>query len=504
MNMMWESWQSTPSEALVERLKTLQRSSAKAKQAWETYCQDSGTKFFDPWRHDAAFLETFFEKLDKGEFGEIPQEPQQAMHPPDELVEKVKLLQRSSPEGKLAWEKYCQSSSTTFFDPSKHDGAFLENFLNALEGGQFGSIEVPDPHSLARGKGKPGPGKGPPEPLEGPDIETHKVFVASLPRSTHEDALRTHFSQFGEVQDVILKYDEFGNFRGFAFVTFVDAKVARTILENYDRNTFQGKWIPCVPVRMRKGFPKGAGKGVPQGGGKKLFIRNLPSDTQEDSLRTWAGQFGEVDSTKLMYDPSDGTFRGFAFVFFKEDGIVARIVDNYNDNTFQGKWIECRVAGPKMEEQGLPSDSKGKDKGKSKGKIWYCDTWDTGWGADWNGTWGADWGGGWDDGYGSAFCGFGDGWNCGKGCTGWGCKGCGKWSGGMLDDGWSSCMMDPGWGSRHSCACGSGLFGDGGMGRPKVEDAWGSWEGCGADINEKGDCIWSEPPEAKRPRISNT
>jgi len=69
--------------------------------------------------------------------------------------------------------------------------------------------------------------------------DPRKLFVGGLPRSTTEASLHAHLSQFGLVENVALKYDPEGTFRGFGFVTFQDRSTAEMVASNHAGNTFE-------------------------------------------------------------------------------------------------------------------------------------------------------------------------------------------------------------------------------------------------------------------------
>mmetsp|Transcript_11484 Transcript_11484/g.26588 ORF Transcript_11484/g.26588 Transcript_11484/m.26588 type:complete len:611 (-) Transcript_11484:35-1867(-) len=280
-----------------------------------------------------------------------------------DLAERVKAVQRASAEGKQAWVAYCEQQGTGYFDPGRHDNAFLQGFLDSVGLGAA-AVAAATAGVGDKGKGEKGKGKckgkpkgmGPPEPIDAPDVEQHKVFVASLPRNVTEEQLKEYFGQYGEVSEVRLKYDpNDGSFRGFAFVTFNDKADARRILENYDNNYFDGKWIACVPVKMRpgKGGSGPAGRQVQDTEGlslDKIFVSGLPPSTTEESLKAHFECFGSVQHVRLMYNQGDGSFRGFAFVTFDEEESGKNVILNFEDNIFDGKWIECQAARPKDDE----------------------------------------------------------------------------------------------------------------------------------------------------------
>uniref|UniRef100_A0A7S4RH49 RRM domain-containing protein n=1 Tax=Alexandrium monilatum TaxID=311494 RepID=A0A7S4RH49_9DINO len=84
----------------------------------------------------------------------------------------------------------------------------------------------------------------------GADPET--IFVGGLPRTATSEQVEAHFSQFGKVASLDMKYDEAGKFRGFAFVIFEDSASAEAVYLNYDNNRFDGKWINCRPAVRRQ------------------------------------------------------------------------------------------------------------------------------------------------------------------------------------------------------------------------------------------------------------
>merc|ERR1740123_3004609 len=60
--------------------------------------------------------------------------------PGDRLVTEIKDLQRSDPFGKQAWSNYCSEEGGGVNDPSRHDPAFLQVFLDRYQSGEFGEL----------------------------------------------------------------------------------------------------------------------------------------------------------------------------------------------------------------------------------------------------------------------------------------------------------------------------------------------------------------------------
>jgi len=344
--------------------------------------------------------------------------------------------------------------------------------------GKYG--EIPD------GKGKGKVKTGPPEPLEGPDVEAHKIFVGSLPKDASEVALRQHFVKFGQVQDVKVPHDpSTGSIRGFAFVTLSEKAVAKKILENYDENEFQGKWVPIVPVKSARAklVSKGCSKGDidDEINTNKLWVGSLHSAFQEESIKAFFTQFGAIDTIQLTkHDNDDGFFRSFAFVTFMDRDAVKRVLDNYEDNMYAGQWLECKPARTKDDlgppdgtsfgcgeapfegDAGRPMghEPAWPDKGGGFGAKGFNGKF--GKGKDWKG--GGDWVGKGKDGEWSGKGKIGDFGAKGKDGIDWGCKG--------KDGDWGGKEKNGDWGCKGKDG-GKGKDGDWAGGDPLKRDAGG-------------------------------
>lgn len=59
------------------------------------------------------------------------------------------------------------------------------------------------------------------------DAEGRKVFVGGIAIGVDKNNVREDFGRFGEVEDVYMPTDkETGKYRGFGFITFVNARDA--------------------------------------------------------------------------------------------------------------------------------------------------------------------------------------------------------------------------------------------------------------------------------------
>jgi RNA recognition motif-containing protein len=80
---------------------------------------------------------------------------------------------------------------------------------------------------------------------------------------------------------------------------------------------------------------------------KKIYVANLPLQTNEPELRTLFSGAGDVMSVKIVKDRQTGQPRGFAFVEMSTQWEARRAVSMLNRKNFNGKDLlvkEARVS----------------------------------------------------------------------------------------------------------------------------------------------------------------
>lgn len=181
--MMMQAMGGGASEELVNFIKVGQRLSHPFKDAWKSYCATEGGGANDPNRHDDAYIRRFIDSCGRAVLGQasyampayapafVPQayfppasmkgfgtvgpakgmgkkRPGAAMGGPPmkkgagaadadpekaELVEKIKALQRSSPESKQSWWDFADTNHGGVRDPNRHESDTLREFLMMFE-----------------------------------------------------------------------------------------------------------------------------------------------------------------------------------------------------------------------------------------------------------------------------------------------------------------------------------------------------------------------------------
>ena len=80
---------------------------------------------------------------------------------------------------------------------------------------------------------------------------------------------------------------------------------------------------------------------------RKLYVGNLPYDTNDQDLGALFANAGTVDSVNVMRDMATGRARGFAFVEMATDEDAQKAIDTLNNYELGGRNLTVNEARPK-------------------------------------------------------------------------------------------------------------------------------------------------------------
>jgi cold-inducible RNA-binding protein len=82
-----------------------------------------------------------------------------------------------------------------------------------------------------------------------------------------------------------------------------------------------------------------------------IYVGNLSYDTTEDTLRTLFGEYGEVESARVITDRYTGRSKGFAFVEMSAEDAAQAAIDALNGKSVDGREIRVDKAKPRTERR---------------------------------------------------------------------------------------------------------------------------------------------------------
>ena len=84
----------------------------------------------------------------------------------------------------------------------------------------------------------------------------------------------------------------------------------------------------------------------------KLYVGNLPYDTNDVELRGLFEPFGEPDSARVITDRDSGRSKGFGFVEFANDSEARSAMSAMNGKDINGRSLTVNEARPRNESAG--------------------------------------------------------------------------------------------------------------------------------------------------------
>lgn len=140
------------------------------------------------------------------------------------------------------------------------------------------------------------------------------LLVRNLPKSLDQKGLADMFGDFGKIGSCKLEIYGDGTSRGFGYVQYDSPDDAKKAIEALNEKAVDGQKISVVVHSKRDERETQAERYT------NLFLQNLPTDYNAQSLRDLFSQYGEIASVEMGSKPGHG------FISFKnhEHAIAAR------------------------------------------------------------------------------------------------------------------------------------------------------------------------------------
>lgn len=189
-----------------------------------------------------------------------------------------------------------------------------------------------------------------------------RLFVGGLPREIDTEKLRELFGKHGAMTDCIVMTDDSGASRGFGFVTYSEKSHADAAIKELDGHKLHGRRIGVRDADNKEKRTKGPAKGL------KLYVGNLPFDTDEKAITGFFGDHATISEIALATDKA-GKPKGFAFVFINEKDKGDDVVKALNGKELNGRRIKVDISqsGGKKRQQGGKSSRELKAISEEKG-----------------------------------------------------------------------------------------------------------------------------------------
>lgn len=89
-----------------------------------------------------------------------------------------------------------------------------------------------------------------------------------------------------------------------------------------------------------------------------IYVSNLSFNVQDEDLKSYFADYGEVTSAKVINDKETGRSRGFGFVEMSDDAAAQKAIAELDGATVDGRAIKVSVAKPREERTGGNSNRR--------------------------------------------------------------------------------------------------------------------------------------------------
>ena len=93
-----------------------------------------------------------------------------------------------------------------------------------------------------------------------------------------------------------------------------------------------------------------------------IYVSNLSFNVQDEDLKEFFTEYGEVSSAKVITDKFTGKSRGFGFVEMPDDESAKKAIAELDNGVVEGRNIKVMEAKPK-EDRPARSNSGGGNRG---------------------------------------------------------------------------------------------------------------------------------------------
>lgn len=160
--------------------------------------------------------------------------------------------------------------------------------------------------------------------VTGPEKATVEgtVYVEGISYDAEEADVKLVFEAVGEVTGIRMpRWHDSGKPRGYAHVVFADASHVEDAIAKLDGQRLMGRYLKVALPKPAKSAAGGPAAPPPEGC-RTVFVKNLPYDCDESSVRSVMEQHGEVRDVRLATAAGVGgaqRLKGFGYVQFASE-----------------------------------------------------------------------------------------------------------------------------------------------------------------------------------------
>jgi RNA recognition motif-containing protein len=101
-----------------------------------------------------------------------------------------------------------------------------------------------------------------------------------------------------------------------------------------------------------------------------IYVSNLSFNVQDEDLREFFTEYGEVTSAKVIMDKMTNQSRGFGFVEMSDDEASRKAITELDGATVEGRTIKVMEAKPKEDRPARSNGGFNNGNSYNKNRYW--------------------------------------------------------------------------------------------------------------------------------------
>lgn len=161
------------------------------------------------------------------------------------------------------------------------------------------------------------------------------IYVEGISYDADENDVKQFMIRAGTVTDVRMpRWHDSGKPRGYAHVEFKDGEMAMRAVKELNGERLMGRFLKIELAKAPKAPAVPTNVSTPPPDCTTIFVKNLPYNSDEESVKKALARFGSVKEVRLAYDHGEQKrFKGFGYVHFQEPGSAQAAVKAFVEGT---------------------------------------------------------------------------------------------------------------------------------------------------------------------------
>jgi nucleolin len=268
---------------------------------------------------------------------EKPESPKKKKKKEKKEKTDTEAVEPESPKKKAKKEKKSKKKKDDDASPAKAEESASEESKKDAE-------EEEEEESGFKVHKKPAAGDAPANPTG-----TSEVFMGNLSFQIDDDTLKDAMKDCGTITNIKwLEHSDTGRFKGAGFITFDSPEAAaKAVAKNQTELLGRPMKIDFSNPRASKGGGESRPMQAKPEGCTTLFCGNLSFSIDEDTMKGFFKDCGEVSSIRWLEDKETGQFKGCGFVEFADPEASLDKAAELNGKELLGRTVRLDFATPR-------------------------------------------------------------------------------------------------------------------------------------------------------------